>query len=293
MRSRITPESVSGVNRVPLAALYTANAVSVVGNFMTLVAVPQMLAGFFANSLVDRLGYRRASIVADLAAGSTVALVPLLYHSHLLAFWQLVLLVFCGNLLNTPGTTARQIFVREEYGTPLALGLLRGGWGAGLLIGSLVYSLVADRLPRRKTYMLSYALGAALFALFLFVPPLPVAVAAMALSAAAVSPALPLRLTIQQERTPEALRSRVFGTSNAMLFSAAPIGIALFSVMAQGYGVMFTITTSWLIWVGIAVAVAVSPAFRLMDGTPARAARALRTLPARLENEESLAEATA
>jgi hypothetical protein len=57
---------------------------------------------------VDRLGYHRASIVADVAAGSMVALVPLLYHSHLLAFWPLVLLVFGGNLLDTPGTTARQ-----------------------------------------------------------------------------------------------------------------------------------------------------------------------------------------
>ncbi len=131
MSSRTTAERAGAINRRPLAALYTANAVSIIGNFMTLVALPwfvlettgsaaktgitavavtlpQVLAGFFANSFVDRLGYRRASILADLAAGSTVALVPLLYHSHLLAFWQLVVLVFCGNLLNTPGTTARQ-----------------------------------------------------------------------------------------------------------------------------------------------------------------------------------------
>jgi hypothetical protein len=173
---------VGKVNRVPLAALYTANAVSVVGNFMTLVAVP----------------------------------------------W----------------------FVLETAGSATKTGI----------------TAVAVTL---------------------------VAVAVMALSTAAVSPALPFRLTIQHERTPEALRSRVFGTSNARLFSAAPIGIALFSALAQGYGVIFTITRSWLVWVGIAITVAVSPAFRLMDGTPARAARVVPMLPAWLENEESLAEAAA
>lgn len=38
----------------------------------------------------------------------TVALVPLLYHTVGLAFWQLLALVFFGNLFNTPGNTARR-----------------------------------------------------------------------------------------------------------------------------------------------------------------------------------------
>jgi hypothetical protein len=38
--SRTARERVGKVNRIPLAALYTANAVLVVGTFMTLVTVP-------------------------------------------------------------------------------------------------------------------------------------------------------------------------------------------------------------------------------------------------------------
>lgn len=72
--------------RAPLAALY-ARMRSTVGNFVTLVALPwfileltgsvtragltllavtppQVLAGFFANAFVDRLGFRRASVLA-------------------------------------------------------------------------------------------------------------------------------------------------------------------------------------------------------------------------------------
>jgi MFS family permease len=69
-----------GAQRLPLCALFAANTVSCIGTFMTLialpwfvltttgsaaltgltamaVALPQVLAGFFAGSLIDRLGY--------------------------------------------------------------------------------------------------------------------------------------------------------------------------------------------------------------------------------------------
>lgn len=45
---------------------------------------------------------------ADLASGIAVALIPLLYHTVGLAFWQLLLLVFLRALCNTPGGAARQ-----------------------------------------------------------------------------------------------------------------------------------------------------------------------------------------
>jgi MFS family permease len=40
--------------------------------------------------VVDRLGFKRASIVADLAGAVTVALIPLIYHTIGLIFWQLL-----------------------------------------------------------------------------------------------------------------------------------------------------------------------------------------------------------
>jgi predicted MFS family arabinose efflux permease len=56
---------------------------------------------------VDRLGFKRASVLADLASGATVAAIPLLYLASILAFWQLLVLVFLLSSLNTNGDSAR------------------------------------------------------------------------------------------------------------------------------------------------------------------------------------------
>src|SRR4026208_98532 len=123
-------------NSFPIFSLFTANAISLVGNMLSAIAIPWfvlqttgsatqtgitgfftvlpvVLAGFFGGTLVDRLGYKRTSIIADIASGITVALIPLLYFTVGLEFWQLMVLVFFGALLDSPGSTARSALVPE------------------------------------------------------------------------------------------------------------------------------------------------------------------------------------
>lgn len=116
-------------HRIPLVALLTANIVSNVGNLFTTISVPwfvlqitgsptktgitgavtalSFVASFFGGTLVDRIGFKRVAVGGDIASGCAVALVPLLYHTLGLAFWQLLTLVFLRALFNTPGDTAR------------------------------------------------------------------------------------------------------------------------------------------------------------------------------------------
>jgi len=123
-------------NPIPLYSLFIANAISLVGNVFTMIAVPWfvlqttgsatqtgitgfftilpvVLAGFFGGTLIDRLGYKPTSIISDLASGVTTALIPLLYLTVGLEFWQLIILVFLGALLDTPGGTARAALLPE------------------------------------------------------------------------------------------------------------------------------------------------------------------------------------
>jgi MFS family permease len=88
-------------DRTPIFALLGANAISQVGNMMTTVAVPwfvlqttgsaaktgltaaaigvgPVLPSILVGPLVDRLGFKRTSVLADLASGATVAAIPLL-----------------------------------------------------------------------------------------------------------------------------------------------------------------------------------------------------------------------
>ena len=159
-------------NSIPLYSLFIANAISLVGNVFSLIAIPWfvlqttgsatrtgitgfftilpvVLAGFLGGTLIDRLGYKRTSIIADYASGITTALIPLLYVTIGLEFWQLLILVFLGALLDTPGSTARAALLpelAEQSGMPLerATALIHviergarlvGAPLAGLLIG--------------------------------------------------------------------------------------------------------------------------------------------------------------
>ncbi len=123
-------------SRLPLISLLAANSISMVGNVLAMVAIPWfvletsgsaaktgvvgfftilpvVLAGLLGGALIDRLGYRRTSILADLASGASVALIPLLHATRGLQFWQLVVLVFLGALLDAPGGTARSALIPD------------------------------------------------------------------------------------------------------------------------------------------------------------------------------------
>jgi MFS family permease len=66
--------------------------------------------------LVDRLGFKRASVLADLACAAIVAAIPLLYLADVLTFWQLLLLVFLLSCINTPGDSARYALIPDLAG---------------------------------------------------------------------------------------------------------------------------------------------------------------------------------
>ncbi|HLV97591.1 MAG TPA: MFS transporter [Ktedonobacterales bacterium] len=120
----------------PLFALFGANIISYIGDYLMILAIPwfvlqttgsitetgitaffstlpTVLAAFFGSALVDRLGYKRTSIVSDLTSGVSVALIPLLYSTVGLAFWQLLALVFFAGLLPAPGATARSAMIPD------------------------------------------------------------------------------------------------------------------------------------------------------------------------------------
>jgi MFS family permease len=113
-------------SRAPLIALAGAGAGSLTGNALMRVAVPWFvlstgrsaaqvgltfffetlplfLGSFFGGVLVDGLGHKRSSVVADLASGTTLAVVPLLHALGALPFELLLGLVFVGAFLDAPG----------------------------------------------------------------------------------------------------------------------------------------------------------------------------------------------
>lgn len=122
--------------KLPIYAFFTGSAISYSGDMLTLLAIPwfvllttgsvartgitaffstlpAVFSAFFGSAIIDRLGYKRTSVIGDSASGITVMLIPLLYHTVGLAFWQLLALVFLGGLLRSPGVTARSSLVPD------------------------------------------------------------------------------------------------------------------------------------------------------------------------------------
>ncbi|MCB9460778.1 MAG: MFS transporter [Anaerolineaceae bacterium] len=160
--------------RLPLYTLYITSLISITGDAMAAIAIPwfvlettgstvQMgivaffsvmpivIGMFFGGTIVDRTGYKRVSVFADLASGLTILLIPVLYATVGLEFWQLIVLIFLGNPMDAPGRSARRSLLPElaevagmslERATGLSESLERaatmvGAPIAGLLIAAM------------------------------------------------------------------------------------------------------------------------------------------------------------
>ena len=60
----------------------------------TSIALGGVLASVFTGPLIDRMGFKRGSVITDVAAGVFVAGIPLLYSANVLQFWQILVLGF-------------------------------------------------------------------------------------------------------------------------------------------------------------------------------------------------------
>jgi MFS family permease len=160
-------------NRVPLIALYIANAISQIGNLMAGVAIPWFvlqttgspvqtgisvvastlplfIMGFLSGSLVDRYSPKRVSILSDILSGVSVAAIPALFALGGLSYPALLALIFIGTILDLPGTTARQSLlpdlitranVRPERANAAYQGIFRFSILIGPPLGGLLITL--------------------------------------------------------------------------------------------------------------------------------------------------------
>jgi MFS family permease len=149
-----------------LYALYLAHTVSLTGNMITIIALPLYVLGrtgsasatgfagvvatlpivlgdLFGGTVVDRFGYRRASVLTDLAGGSLIVLVPTLHVTVGIPLGAIFAIVFTATLLDAPGQTARRAMLPEvagQAGVPLerAVGWMEACERGARLVGAPV-----------------------------------------------------------------------------------------------------------------------------------------------------------
>jgi MFS family permease len=409
-------------NRRPLFAMLAAGVVSQAGNSLSYIVipwfvlqitgsaammgitaavgvVPLIIAGFFGGALVDRVGYKRMSVISDIASSVAVALIPLLHLTVGLEFWQLLVLVFLGAILDSPGMTARAslfpdlaelagmrleransilavsrrasslfaaplggllivvigtsnvlwinaasflvsaaliasaipskavvweergsyigdlldglrfvrndrlipwllvvfstggliaeplytvvfpVYAREVYGSALDLGFMMAALAGGSIIGGVIYGVVGYRLPRRLTFLLGFSVRAASFWVLILMPSLWVVVLAVVVNAIMLEPSNPMMMTIFQERVPEGMRGRVFGTMTSLGIATMPLGMVGYGFLMSAVGLQQTLWVLAAVNVSLPALILLAPAFRQMGTSAPSAGRDAGTRP--------------
>ncbi|MCO5175928.1 MAG: MFS transporter [Thermomicrobiales bacterium] len=96
---------------IPWFVYITTGSASRTGIVAFASLLPVVVAGMAGGLVVDRVGFKRASVVSDIFSGLTVVLIPILHLADMLQFWHLLVLVFMGALLDIPGAAARQSMI--------------------------------------------------------------------------------------------------------------------------------------------------------------------------------------
>lgn len=158
------------------------------------------------------------------------------------------------------------VLVYERLGNPHILGWMLGAFGAGDLVGVVLYGWRGHRLPRRPALAIGISAYAVSALLAGFGAPWPVLIVVFFLNALVGGPINPSLMTVVQERVEPALLGRVMGAVIATALVAAPLGLAAggFLVGLVGLTPVFVIVAVVLLIMGLWLAW--TPALATIDG---------------------------
>jgi MFS family permease len=234
-------------------------------NLLLLDAATFLLSASLVALLVPRpprVERARGDYLADLRAG-------LAYLRAEGTVRSIVLICMVTNMLDAGfGAVFLPVHSKTVLGSPRAFGVIVGVSGGMALAGALLYGAVGARLPRRRTFVLSYVVcGIPRFVALALRAPLPALVGVSAVSGMASGPLNPLMDTVLYERVPVEMRARVWGVVYAGCTAAMPLGAVTAGLLVArvglvpalwAFGLVYLAVTTWPAfgheWAGLAAA---------------------------------------
>jgi MFS family permease len=134
------------------------------------------------------------------------------------------------------------VLTRRMDASAANIGVLVAAFGAGSVIGAVIFGRFGLRWSRRRTFILGIWGLWSIFAVLSFLPSFLVMIAALFTGGLIAGPNGPLIPTLLQERTPAELRARVFAASSVLSLGASPIGVLLVGLGLERIGVQTTLT---------------------------------------------------
>ncbi len=160
------------------------------------------------------------------------------------------------------------LWVEEVVGTPVVLGLLFGGFAGGALLGNVIFTVYADRIPPYRAFVIGALIGGAPRLLTMGLSDtvwLVVSVSFLCgIANASLNPVIGATLF---ERVPPALQTRVFGAIGALTFAGIPVGSLLGGWSASALGLRPALLVSGSLFL-LATLIPVVQLYRRPDAAP-------------------------
>jgi MFS family permease len=209
----------------------------------------------------EKVGY-----VAELREGFAF-----LRRDHLLL--AIALMVLVTNLLDQAYSVVLvPVWVREELGSPLGLGLIGGVFGIGAVVGSALFAWLGPRLPRRKSFAWGFLVAGfprfAVLALAVTLPPMLAVSLVAGLGVGSINPSLS---STEYERVPRHLQARVLGALGALAWAGIPLGGLVGGLAVDTLGLTAAAVLLGAVYLVATLTPFVLPVWREMDRSPVEA----------------------
>ncbi|MEV6596741.1 MFS transporter [Actinoplanes sp. NPDC051346] len=182
----------------------------------------------------------------------------------------ILVMLFVTNLLDQAyNAIFVPVWVRDAGAEPIWLGLLGGAFGLGAVLGNIVYTALANRLPRHMTFAVCFLLAGSprFFAMNLSDSTWLVLLVAFGagLAIAAVNPIL---FAVGYERIPPHMQGRVFGAIGALAWAGIPLGSLAGGIAVDTAGLRITLLVAAGLYLAMTLVPFLVPRWRELDQKP-------------------------
>jgi MFS family permease len=186
----------------------------------------------------------------------------------------LTLMLFVTNLLDQSfGSVLAPLWSHNVFGSPWGIVLISTTFGAGAVIGNIIFTALAPRMPRWALYTGGFLIvGGPRFALLAIHAPSVVIGVYGVVCGLAIAAVNPILSAVMYERIPAHLLARVGGLGTAIGYAGMPLG-ALLGGWLGGYGVSFALFVTGGLYFAATLAPLCGRFWRQMDVRPASATR--------------------
>lgn len=156
-------------------------------------------------------------------------------------------------------------YAKTVYDSAAALGVLSASYGVGMLIGSVLYGVIGDKLSKRTQMFASVALISLPVAGLIAVPSLGWSIAILLLCSLGSGLVNPMVFTIIMKETPQNLLGRVVGVISAGAMVASPLGMIAVGPVLDSVGLRGTFAGISAILAAVLVMVVGNRTIRTID----------------------------